>query len=254
MKFIRVAQTYIRIFYLMGHCRYPLSGLLNQFQEKETWANRLKFLTPAIITGILEYVMCIYNIFLMTILESPDQSSKIITLFFCLCQVLRISFVLYQSITLNNHLRQIIEIFHTIERFFRNDLNMAPAYGKLHRNLRNKVFLLIFAYLQAIMLFLLQPIEEIRMRIVGLMVRIILLMSTVSFFHIVFYADLLAFNLKHLNAVIVRDTELYTRSNLNVFVLAKQKYGKIAYDNLRKYKFVHYRLWQVSRVNGSVVW
>lgn len=260
MKFIRATERYINTFYLFGHCLYPLRKLLrtdNDHQESESIFTHLKVLSPLICSNALNFGLCGLAILWIQTTANMDQSSKTLSFLFALCQVLRVTTVFYQSVFKTVRIREIIQIFRWTELFFKNNLMTTVPYTLFLRKFCIKVIAIFLFCMQAITFYSFQRIDINHAKWIGIISRILLLLSTFSIFHIIFYTDLLTFNLHHLNSIIVRDTEQYTTTSMSIAVASdkKRENGKMLHENMRKYKLVHYRLWQVSQlINDYFGW
>lgn len=256
MKFIHVAQQYINFFYLVGQCSYPLKRMLHLGEKSETLINRINYKIPLIIVNSIILILCGIAIAKLSNKKFIGESINTLMLFFILCQILRLLTILYQCCFYANDLGDCIQMFRSIEFCFKRNLNSAISYRSFQKKFRIKAAVMFFGYTQQVLFYCIFVHNEHNLRsFVDFTLRILLFPSSAAVLQIIFYTDLLWFNLNHLNSIIDRDIEHFTKSPINIFVLAEQSYDKMARENLKKYKFVHYRLWQASQlINTCFGW
>lgn len=246
MRFARLARIYIKIFYLLGQC--PLLDYLPPFDKDIKSTVYFKSKLPLIVLSVINLSLCGLGIVMLFKQDDLDQSTKTLMLFFFLCQIFRIIVVVYQGLFYTNYLDDVNQIFHSVENFFENNLNSPISYQLFRRKLRIKFILALCAYAQE-GFFLFVVITALNtINWINVIMRYLVFSTIVSVFHVVFYADLLSFNIQHLNSIVVRDIEKFAENSMNVFIVSEQKHEKNVYENLMKYKFVHYRLWQATKL------
>lgn len=258
MKFIDATKQFVDVFYVFGHCSCRFKALLccdDKHNKSRSVFSFVKRITPLILWNVIGGSVCGLTILLSQNDGRLGQSTKILILLLTTCQILRIISVFYQCVFHTDSLRDIVKLLQSIEFLYRNHLGSTLPYRQFQRNFRIKVVFLLVFFSQNFILFSMEHLHLNFVKNIGFLLRFSDICSVVSFFHIILYTDLLQFNLHHLNTIISRDTQQYTRNSTSIFTLAKQRYEKKVYKNLRKYKLIHYRLWEVTQaINAYFGW
>lgn len=244
------------IFYLLGQALYPLNYYLSDKKHKPKQWNRFLLMLPTIFITTFKFAICViclhYN---NKNFVKEHESDIIMGVLFVSCEICKTVAVLYQNVAYENLAAEILENFQTIEYLYRNDLHRPISFTSFSRQYIKKMCLALAAYLQVLVFFALQYSFLDEFNLISVLIKVMQLISVIVFLNIVYYVDLLTFNLRHLNTTIAKDTIDYRRVRVSVFVVKTSKTIESMCFKLNKYKHVHFCLWKGSeQINEYFGW
>lgn len=156
----------------------------------------------------------------------------------------RAGFVLMQCVLYADLLIEIMAIFKGLEIYFVKNLQHRIFYGKFMRQYRHRISIIFGFFMVYITSFSMRIILQDHITFIGMALKLLQLMTAMTYSYIIFYVELLSFYLSELNVVIKNDTFKYSN---NVAMCCDAKYRAQIKDRLKSYKIVHFRLWLISQ-------
>lgn len=238
MKLMESMKFFLNLFYVLGFSPYH--------RRNESSPISIIGLTFISIQAIICELLAIWAFYILTYNGFLVMNSRIDTLIvsmYVLTDMIRSAFILMQNLRYKNDIPEIIRIFLDLELYFEEYFQHRICYQKFKQKYIYKAVLVIGVALSYIASFFVRLCIGDLIGIPGYMIKILQLMTAISYCHILLYIEMLNFHLKQLNLVILRDTlqlsnEIWPSSS----VMQAEILGR-----LKSYKFVHFRLWMVKQ-------
>lgn len=226
----------LNTFYLLGFSPYcPNGNTSNKYQ-----ISQINKFIQSIITVILAIwcLLCV-NVYGMQTSKS-DFENLIFNIILVGC-VVNSTATLTQCIFKYKCIANIIDLLLNIELIFSQNLKHEISFLNFKKNLRLKSVIMLLSFLQHVLTYIYRCYLRKKVTPVGGILRFLQLMAIINYIQLNFYVDAVCFCLKELNVVIKRDTYEFNR--------------QITLHNIRFYKVIHFRLWQViSQINTIFGW
>lgn len=246
MDFASIAKRHLTFFYFFGISPYCPN------------ANEIGFinLTLAKLPKFIQLISCIYFASTIVIqLNSHDiyqtfsQIETLLLVIYVSFDVLRGILVFLQTIYYKEQISNILNIFQELELYFATKFDHHINYEPFFKKYYLKVIVIKCAYLTLIITFIIRLIVFRVWLKIGIPLRLLQLMQTCTFLHLIFYIDATCFHLFQLTKVVRRDTELYRKINGRHF---KRSDIVTVETRLKCYKTVHFQLWEVSSLKNRI--
>lgn len=258
MEFIAAIRPYMRIFYLFGLSLFPLHYYLREPKQKVSKWLRFALVIPTIIWCAFKCCLCATCFYMVNICgEQIGYTDSIMTNIFLVCELLKALSVFMQNFFYSDTCAVILQNFQTSEFFFENMLNRPISFVAFHRAYFKKICFAFGMYAAVSIFFVLRYLSLDYVDLPFVLIQIMHFTSIGVHVNVVFFIDLISYNLRHLNLIIAKDTSEKTAENLNVFVVKKVKTAEMIRERLSKYKLIHFHLWrmteQVNEIFGCVL-
>lgn len=256
MNFIALIRPYMRIFYLLGQTLYPLEYYLCDKSVQRTKWHRFSLMIPTLFMFFVKLALCVASISLISIYgEVVNTTYDIMSDIFLACELAKIFAVLYQNFTYPNLIGEILQNFQTIEVLFRSTLHCPIHFELFERAYKKKIGWAFGSYTMLMILFVAYYIVYGDIDLDDVFLKIMQFISISVYMNVLFFIDLVTFNLKHLNTIIARDHSECDAENVDVFVVKKVRTAHVIRQQISKYKFIHFRLWKTAQqINEFFGW
>lgn len=238
-------QFYLSAFYILG-----LSPYQPKVNAKMLIICKLsKFVQAFLCISIT--AICFYYLDFNGIPESMTVAETIIINIIVMCDLCRTMAIFVQCVLFKHCMNEIVCIFHNMDFYFKKYLHHRICYDSLSKTSRMKYGIMVGETILYICSFIIRYFFQDKASMIGLMLKILQLMSALTCVSIIFCIDLLNFFVTQLNWVIRRDT-IRIASLLAIEINSESKCGRINFilTQLKYYKIIHFRLWMVNqRIN-----
>lgn len=153
--------------------------------------------------------------------------------------IARSSFILIECILLGNIMNEIIQIFGELEAFFTHSLCHQICYREFAKKYRQRAYFVIACALIYYGSFIVRFI--IKDKGAGgpaLFTKVLQLITLCSYIHFLFFIDLMSFQLKQLNSVVIIDIKCLASGTGSELPLR---------NRLKYYKILYFRLWIIKK-------
>lgn len=242
---------------------FHILGLAPCFEEstaaKMGFFNRVGKTVPVLIqTGIAFYlgITCIVELGSGQN-DKYSRSDLIFYSLFMLCEMARSSCILLQCIFYKHIIYDVINTFRKLESLFVVHLRYRIVYLGFKKKYMIKVITVMLFYFLYISAFAVRVFLYPNYSPAIIQIKLLQALTSFTFLHIIFYIDLLSFNLHELSAVIQKDMIGNNDHNLNnvVFFCKKPVTNVVIRNKIKCYKNIHFRLWEATqRVNCYFGW
>lgn len=245
MNFTKSFAPYLATFYYLGMS--PCSP--NRIQINDD-----KHRNPMVIVQIvcvLISVLCVIALFISTDSMWKFGPKEVISSLYIFCDIIKAFCIAMQCIVYERHMREISCIFNKLDSFFVIHLNYRIRYELFRNKCATYAFIIITAYGQYLVVLAIRGVIENNFVVFTIPMQFAHLMQSITYLHMIFYIEALAFYLAQLNWVVQRDMEAHipTKQTFNY------KSRILMRNKIKCYKSVHFRLWEVSqRINTFFGW
>lgn len=248
MDFITVIRPFVNIFYFLGLSLFPLNHYLCAYQVKVSICRRFVLLLPTIISCALKLCMCAACFIMINIYgQKFGYTSGIMTNSFLLCEMLTTLSVVTQNVVYSDTAIAILRNFRATEFLFENMLKQPISYTIFGRTYFKKMSVAFGAYVMLLGFFVVHYMSLDHVDVPLVLIKIMHFMSISMHVNVVFYIDLIAYNLKHLNKIIItKSGSQNTADKTNVFVVEKFRSAEMIRRRLSKFKIIHFHLWKIT--------
>lgn len=247
MDFVTYIRPHMAIFYFIGLSLFPLDYVLRDHQKELPQWYRLVLVLPTLIWFAFKCCLCVVTFTILNIwVQMVTNTDIIMTNIFLACEVLKTLSVVAQNFLYTKTAAAILRNFQTIEFLFGNMLNRPISYKTLRRNFLYKVYFAFGTYVSLLGFFVIHNTSLDSVDVPLVLIKIMHFISISLHVNVVFYIDLITYNLAHLNDVIAKDTVDNSADNLNLFVVKKIRTDAMIRQRLTKYKVIHFHLWRIA--------
>lgn len=191
-------------------------------------------------------LFCIYMINLVCQVDWSHTDRVIINII-SLCEIIRVSSMLLQSLLFKEDFVKVIRTFRRLERFYVIYLSHSIAYGKFKRSYSIKFLIIVVAYVPQLAFFVHKSVIHVGSHRVGLPSKCLQLLKLIYIFYNMFYVDMLNFYLAQLSCIIRKDITNEVACS-NTYVLSQGSVGvTLMREKLKLYKMAHFQLWEAGR-------
>lgn len=252
MDFMKAIRPYLNVFYTLGLSPH-LADKTDAKYKKCRSSTYLVVIQAAIGLALATSCIQIANFGGYEYLWS--RTDIVIINFVAICEIVRIAFILIQCLFCADILNEICYTFRMLQAYYTMHLHHQIVYQPFGRQFLRKVAFIVCGFMPCLMIFLwdsyfyaLEPI--------AIQIKVLQIMTSATFLHIIFYIDILGFYLAELNTVIERDSNQDQTKLNNIMIISEKSLNSISMrERLRCYKTVHFHLWEVSqRINAFFGW
>lgn len=244
MDFLECSKPFLKFYYLTGISPYR--------PEDDQLTNLRIFLFSKYLQAISCVLVGLYAIRKVNVegaaLNFRQTEIHLIQMYVAF-DTLRSIFVFIKCVLHRQMSTEILSMFGKLERYFAQNLNHQISYKPLVKNHIKNMIIMIGTYFAYFCLFFVRVMVHKNGSPIGSPFRIMQIMQTLTFLHIIFYIDVLCFHLAQLNHVIERDTNFHF--DKNHYNVETSKVIDIQL-NLKYYKTIHFKLWETSRKHNAV--
>lgn len=246
MDFKASTKLYLNIFHILGYTPYAT-------WTGTSWCS-LRFLSKFF--KILHFIVCFgcaipayYYLNINTDYPPISTTETIIININLACHLLRATSVLIYCAYRKELIYDTMHIIWELQRYYVDHMKHRVYYHGFRKCFCLKVVMGLGALIQYIIGYILRCFVRKYFTPLGMIMRVLQLLTVVNVLHIVFFIDALTFHLSELNAVIRRDI-VFT----NVMANGPCKSDVIC-RMLKCYKVVHFHLWEIAqRLNTFFGW
>lgn len=238
MDFKQSARIYLYLFYCIGLSPYRPSN-----SSKIKYFKCSKYI-QAVICDVFSLVSLI-SMNEGDVLPQQRAAETIIINIYLLCDMARATFILMQCFFFHDLLMEIACYFQEVDKCFIKDLQHRIPYITFRREYRMKFTICMIVVVCYILGFLGRIVVGQYASLASHFTKLLQVMTTFTYLHIILYVQALSFHMNQLNVVIQRDTIL----NKNIAsddILARMQLC----HRLKAFKFIHFRLWAISQRIG----
>lgn len=247
MDFVTYIRPHMTISYFLGLSLFPLHYFLCDHEKKLPQWHRIVVVLPTLIWFAFKCCLCVATFTILNIcVQMVTYTDTIMTNIFLACEGLKTISVVAQNFLYTETAAAILRNFQTIEFLFENMLNRPISYKTLRRDFLNKVYFAFGTYVSLLGFFVMHYTSLDFVDVPLVLIKIMHFISISMHINVVFYIDLITYNLAHLNDVIVKDTIDNSDDNLNLFVVKKLRTDAMIRQRLTKYKVIHFHLWRIT--------
>lgn len=245
MDFKKSVAPYLNTFYYLG-----LSPCLLKYNK--TLRNKILSSSFLIIHAIISLALSFSCLYLINLVCTQEWSrtDRLIINILALCEIIRIVSIFIQCIVYKNVLIDVIGTFRSLERFYAIHLSHSISYKKFKKQFRNKVIIVVVAYLPQFIMFIEKSTIH-KTTSVGPQAKCLQIFKLIYMLYNIFYIDLLNFYFAELNVMMRRDIAndaIKSNNNCSTVTIMKQSSnGLCAREKLRHYKTVHFNLWETAQ-------
>lgn len=242
------------MFYYSGHSPYlPTNAPIQDSKQNP------KCSMPVYICGLLCVLLSISCAFLLNSFFSRNsfelnRTDLFISNMFILSQFARAILVLLQCICYRKTYYNIIDTFNKLELFFANQLHHQIQFSILKEGAATKMTIAAIAFAQLLTIEIVSCFIYPKFNQITVQIKLLQMITTFTFVHLIFFIDVLCFYLEQLRLVIVRDTN----NDRSLDSIGYHKYSNkcvFIRTQLKNYKSVHFCLWEVGqRINIFFGW
>lgn len=178
-----------------------------------------------------------------------DITEVIIINFVILCDIVRISFILFQCIYYKNHAIDIICTLRKLATYYAIHLKHYVIYKKFTKQFIIKAIIILGVFIPDLVIIIrLMVIQEISPILIQ--IKVLQLFRATSTLYAIFYVDLLNFFLTEFDLIANRDgNQMQLMSNI-FFVRKRLSNDVMVRRQLRHFKNIHFLLWEtVQQIN-----
>lgn len=237
MDFDRSMQSYLNFFYYIG---------LTSYRPQATSRNCHKFFAW---TKYAQLLMChTLSIFALISMNEGDMlphqrtTQTIIINLFILCDMARSTSIFLQMFYFANTLTEIIGIFRSVDKCLKEQVKYRIPYRVFQREYRRTFLISTFVVALYILGFVGRVLGGIYASLASHFTKVLQVMTACTYLHIILYVQGQSFHIRQLNAVVRRDMVLFQGTVSMPLAMKLQLRHR-----LKIYKFVHFRLWTVSK-------
>lgn len=245
MKFTSDTGPYLSVFYFLGMSPYHPDTDFAHVKD-----NQINILILAQIASIILSLSC-------AVILGIDGSNRtlnpveIIVILYIICDIAKALCVTFQCVLYKCQIREIFHAFHKLESYFVIHFNHRISYEMFRRKCHLYTLLIFIGFAQYLFVYILRCVYKHIFPTYTIQAHTVHFIQSLTYLHMIFYIEAVAFYIRQLTSMIQRD--------MNIFRIANDLY-KISNRNLIRnkikcYKFVHFRLWEMTqRVNVFFGW
>lgn len=235
MNFLTASNLYLKLFYHLGFSPYQPTN--NDRENNFRLSHVIKYIHIATTLFLSVFSFTTSDVQFQTLIGIDSIMFNFVAIS---CVINSIS-ILIQCVFNKNSVANIIHLFTYIESIFDNKLNHVICFNEFHKNMRLKMFIILLGFIQNVLVYIYRCIQRQWTTPIGCILRLLQLVSVISYIQLIFYVEAACFYWKELNVVIRQNTCHINRQN--------------DLNNIRFYKIVHYHLWQVvNQINTYFGW
>lgn len=241
MNFVACVQPYMGFFHFFGQ---SLHYSLRENRDQRSKWHRFTLMIPTMLVFAVNLTLCAISCLLINSQTIKSYNISInISMF---VEIVKIFAILHRNFACENLMSDLLQNFQSIELFFRIQLQRPISFTPFNQVYAKKLCWAFGAYaLQMIFVaFYYFPYGKISTS--GVVLDIMQFIFVIGHMYVLLFTDLVAFNLKHLNAIIARDIGKRRSDSEFVFVVKKVRDTDIVRVLLFKYKVIHFRLKKVT--------
>lgn len=256
MGLISAIRPSMRIFYLFGLSMFPLDYYLREHKDKVSKWHRFALVLPTIIWCAFKCSLCATSFIMVNICGKQfGYTDSIMTNIFLLCEMLKALSIIMQNFVYSDTFTVILRTFQTCEFFFETMLKLPISFETFHRAYFKKIRFAFGMYAALSIFFVLHFVSLDYVDLPLVLIKIMHFISIGIHLNVVFFIDLITYNLRHLNLTIAKDIREKTAESLNVFVVKEMKTAGLIRQRLSIYKLIHFHLWRITdQVSESFGW
>lgn len=247
MELIKFTGPFIKLFYYSGLSPYNIEG--GNIKPRLSPPTLFYVVVQTCIGNALAF-SCFYFINIRDYKRGGywSRTEIIIMNFFFVCETVRTTLVSSQSIFHKSTIHEIIDILRKLETYFAIQLHHKISYRIFTRKFTIKCVVLLCCYIQLLVVIMWHAFA-VRLSPIQFQVKTLQFIKLITFLHIMFYIDILAFFLSELSIVIQNDWQLEMPSIKGQQQISKKKSPNASAlrEKLKFYKKVHYHLWEISQ-------
>lgn len=241
-------RCFLIIFYFCG-----LSPNITRSSSKISvkLANKI----PIIIFFTISVALAIYGGLLINLHRKYGNRTleHLIANIFLMCDSVKFLCVYGQSFFLSQIMIEVLQHFQTVNMLIVHTERWHIDYSQLRKSYSWQFALVISTYALSIFVFSIENFSWRPGTRSGIIYKIWQFTSSISLIHVVFYIDLLKFQLRQLNLVIQHKKSI----PINVLISNNGENWKqtIAVKKIKSYKTIYYHLWEISqKINHVFGW
>lgn len=214
---------------------------------------------PSILLIGLTFISAIIGILSVNVFEQQlfKGVEAIIANIFTLFAMANILILLPQNVVRNNIFHEMIDAFKAIEHIFIINLHWSMNYEQFRKQYRRKCLFIACSFLQSVLACIWDHVISDQIDIVSVLIKYWQAVSIVTCMHVIFYVDLLKFNLAQLNSAIENQVYLEEESKYGQprWSFKKVTAYAITIQKIKCYKMVYFRLWEIAQqINKLFGW
>lgn len=247
MDFVTVIRPFMNIFYFLGLSLFPLDHYLSTSKVKVSIWRRFALLFPTIISCALKLCICAVCFIMVNIWgQNFGYTNSIMTNVFLVCEMLTTISVVTQNVVYSHTSVAILRHFQATEFLFEATLKRPISYTTFGRTYFKKICFAVGAYVMLLGFFVVHYMSLDYVDIPLVLIKIMHFISISIYVNVIFYIDLIAHNLKHLNKIMIVSVNHNAAGKSNVFVVQKVRSGEMIRGRLSKFKIIHFHLWRIT--------
>lgn len=244
MNFIALIRRYLIFFYFSGQTPYHYF-LRKKSCELSKW-HRFTLKIPAIFMFAVNLALCVATISLINIFPYQVGSLNVSVNVFLVCELTKIFAILHRNFTYNDLEGEILRNFQAIELLFRSSLHRPISFTRFKRSFTKKLCLAFGSFILLLIFISVKHIIHGKMTLPNVMLEVVRFISIIVCTHALLFIDLVAFFLKHLNAIIAEEISDGSAVNEHVFVVKEVRTSDVIRMQLDKHKAIYFRVWRIA--------
>lgn len=240
MDFSRSTRRHLSFFHFLGVSIYQPA--LNERKSKKFNFHMLVQVTMSLVLSFsCILILCLGN-YKPLAMKELELLLIYLTSF---CEIAQMLFLLIQYFHHKQLTNDIIRTFLNLESYFAIHMKHRIAYQRFSQYYSYKMILISCAFLQFVLLYAVRWLYFGIFSLIGIYLRILRCITSLTILHIILYVDLLNYHLNELNVVVRRDTFNRRRPNSNQN--HKSANSILMRNKIKCYKYVHFRLWTICQ-------
>lgn len=163
-----------------------------------------------------------------------------------ICDILRGVFIVLQCLTQTHLIIEMISMFRKLEIYFSIQLRHRLSYDSFQKKYFYKSLIIMTCYMQYLVVYIIRNLFRQYLTPIGIQLRCLQALLLLTILYVIFYIDLLSFNLNELNVVIERDM-----TQINMDMNRDSATSILIRNRIKCYKSVHFRLWKIAQAFNS---
>lgn len=253
MDFLRATRPYLYVFYCLG-----LTPVDIQPKYLKIRFIRLLPIFMQISFALSSSILITKSIIQISKrdLEFYGRTELVFFYLWIFSQYLRTIVIFIQCIFFKSLITEITTIFQNLEIYFVTHFHYQILYDSFAKEYRTKVVLVTVLYAQSVTSFLIRCWMEKRLPVDKLLLIILVAYTIATFFHIIFYIEMLSFYIDQLLIIVNENNIKHNRDEIeNNLLIRNPGNNHRMWSKLHCVKTVHFRLWEVSRqINAYFGW
>lgn len=161
--------------------------------------------------------------------------------------------VVTQNVVYSHTFVAILRNFQTTEFLFEATLKRPISYNIFGRTHFKKICFAFGAYVMLLGFFVMHYMSLSYVDVPLVLIKFMHFISISIHVNVVFYIDLIAHNLEHLNKIIIAKSGNHNLADKsNVFVVQKIRSGEMIRARLSKFKIIHFHLWRITEQTNEL--